>query len=91
MHEELSEFIQADNLVDKADALVDLIYVALGTAYGLGLPFNPIWEAVHEANMQKVSGQTKRGNKVDAMKPPGWTGPEIRIKAIIDAAVTTEK
>jgi len=85
--EELQEFIQAfqdGQIVGVADALADLVYVALGTAYKMGLPFNDIWYAVHHANMQKVRGTTKRGNKVDAMKPEGWVGPEATIARAID-------
>ena len=84
--EELDEFAIAAgeaNIVGLADALADLVYVALGTAYKMGLPFDDIWAAVHEANMRKVSGQTKRGNRVDAMKPVGWVGPEAAIARAI--------
>lgn len=84
--EELDEFAIAAgdaNIVGLADALADLVYVALGTAYKMGLPFDDIWAAVHEANMRKVSGQTKRGNRIDAMKPVGWVGPEAAIARAI--------
>lgn len=86
LHEELVEFCTASesgDIVGTADALADLVYVALGTAYRMGLPFDQIWGAVQEANMRKVSGQTKRGNKVDAMKPEGWVGPEATIARAI--------
>ncbi len=87
MHEELTEFMEAaseGDIVKVADALADIAYVALGTAYKMGLPFDKIWAAVHAANMRKVRGITSRGNKVDAAKPEGWTGPEGDIaRAII--------
>lgn len=82
MQEELYEYEDAARLGDIvgiADALADLIYVALGTAYQMGLPFEAIWDAVHEANMQKVPGKTKRKIGNDAMKPLGWVGPEAKI------------
>lgn len=88
LHEELDEFCTASNtgdIVGVADALADLVYVALGTAYKMGLPFDKIWSAVHAANMRKVAGQTKRGNKVDAKKPEGWVGPEAEIARAINA------
>lgn len=90
LHEELNEFCTASNagdLVGVSDALADLVYVALGTAYRMGLPFDQIWGAVQEANMRKVSGQTKRGNKVDACKPAGWVGPEATIARAIQRAL----
>jgi hypothetical protein len=88
--EELHELNKAYNehdLIGAADAIADLVYVALGTAYCMGLPFDAIWEAVHEANMAKVSGMTKRGMRYDAIKPIGWRSPEPRILAILNAAV----
>src|SRR5262252_8227320 len=42
------------DVTGAADALADLVYVALGTAHMMGLPFNEIWEAVQKANMEKV-------------------------------------
>ena len=86
LHEELDEFCVASgegDMVGLADALADIIYVALGTAFKMGLPFGEIWKAVQDANMRKVSGTTKRGNKVDAMKPDGWVGPEAAIARAI--------
>jgi predicted HAD superfamily Cof-like phosphohydrolase len=86
MQEELDEFILAvgsNDVVGMADALADLVYVALGTADILDFPFDDIWAAVQGANMRKVPGPTKRGNKVDAMKPEGWVGPEATIDMLI--------
>jgi len=86
MLEELDEFSEAyfeDNLVGMADALADIVYVALGTAYQMGLPFDEIWEAVQKANMSKVRGMTARGNAIDAAKPQGWVGPEGAIAETI--------
>ncbi len=63
------------NLAGQADALVDLVYVALGTAAMLGLPWDELWADVQRANMAKVRGVTHRGHKVDVKKPEGWRGP----------------
>lgn len=87
MHEELTEFAEASStgdIVGVADALADIVYVALGTAYKMGLPFDDIWRAVQYANMQKVKGMTKRGNAIDAVKPTGWVGPEAAIARAIN-------
>ena len=85
--EEVEEFMTATRLgdiVDVADALADIVYVALGTAYKMGLPFDEIWNAVQAANMRKERGMTARGNKVDARKPDGWVGPEAEIARAIE-------
>lgn len=84
--EEVEEFMVAARLGDivkTADALADIVYVALGAAYRMGLPFNEIWNAVQAANMRKQRGMTSRGNKIDAIKPPGWVGPETEIARAI--------
>jgi len=87
--EEFSESAMVGDIVGVADALADLIYVALGTAHHMGMPFDDIWRAVHEANMRKVRGATKRGNEVDAMKPLGWVGPERAIARALSTALST--
>jgi len=79
LHEELQEFIDgcmAQDLTEQADALVDLVYVALGTAHMLGLPWEALWDDVQRANMEKQVGVGKRGFTVDAIKPEGWVPPK---------------
>jgi predicted HAD superfamily Cof-like phosphohydrolase len=49
----------------------------------MGIPVQDCWNLVQKANMAKVSGVTKRGNAIDAIKPDGWIGPEQGIAAII--------
>lgn len=69
----------AEQLEKQLDALVDLVYVALGTAYLHGFDFNEAWRRVHEANMKKVrarnAGESKRGSIYDVVKPAGWEPP----------------
>jgi predicted HAD superfamily Cof-like phosphohydrolase len=70
-------------LACQADALIDLVYVAKGTADMMGLPWKELWDDVQRANMAKVRGTTHRGNKVDVTKPEGWVGPQT--EAILKA------
>lgn len=81
MEEELTEYALAYSLVDKLDALVDLVYVALGTAYLHGFDFREAWRRVHEANMKKIrasrANESKRGTSLDVVKPPGWQAPDL--------------
>ncbi len=72
---ELREAIQDCNLPEIADAIADLIYVALGTAVTYGIDPRPIWDAVHTANMRKTGGGLRADGKV--CKPPGWTPPDV--------------
>lgn len=78
MAEELQEFNDAlahGSTAGMADALVDLVYFAKGTAIELHLPWEELWADVHRANMAKVVGTTKRGGP-DVTKPDGWMGPK---------------
>lgn len=80
MLEELGEYRQAylnDDLAGVADALVDLVWFAKGTAALLGLPWDALWKEVTMANLRKVPGVTHRGHQRDAAKPEGWQPPDI--------------
>jgi predicted HAD superfamily Cof-like phosphohydrolase len=85
LREEVQEFEdahRAGNMKDAADALVDLVYVALGTALMMGLRsvWWSLWGRVQMKNMLKVraqsAGESKRGTKLDVVKPAGWTPPD---------------
>ncbi len=83
--EENDEFLEAchnGDMVKAADGLADLIYVAIGTAYLMGIPLEKVWDAVQRANMKKVGGATAR-NPNDAIKPPGWQPPDVEIATIL--------
>ena len=81
--EELAEYTQAITKKDAAgalDALVDIVYIALGTAWLFNLPFEKAWNEVQKANMKKIrtkSKSKKRGTSFDVVKPKGWTPPDI--------------
>lgn len=86
LREELDEFIEGYAVGDTAqqfDALIDLVYVALGTAHLLGFPWQEGWDAVQFANMQKQRAQSadesKRGSTYDVVKPEGWQPPDIGV------------
>lgn len=98
LNEELNEYKQGllnEDLEQQFDALIDLVYVALGTAYLSGFPFEEGWKIVQECNMAKVkagpNGEgSKRGSPHDVIKPPGWVGPEKRLAEAMEAARKTE-
>jgi len=81
--EELSEYTNAIVKKDTAgalDALVDIVYIALGTAWLFNLPFNKAWKEIQAANMKKVRAKDKtgkRGTKFDVIKPKGFIEPNI--------------
>ena len=84
LHEELDELClsyEDSDLEGCADALIDLVYVAMGTALMMGLPWEKLWNEVQRANMAKRlakpdGSDSKRGSPLDVVKPPGWVGPD---------------
>ncbi len=75
MREEWEEYVEASMKDDQAgafDALIDLVYLALGTACLHRFDFYEGWRRVHAANMKKVKGGPKR-----VAKPAGWTPPDL--------------
>ena len=90
--EELSEYlrgVEEGSIVDAADALVDLVYVTLGMAHAMGLPFDVLFNIVHGANMQKEPASDRirslRGQQYDVVKPIGWESPEPKIERALRA------
>ena len=88
---ELQEALDEKDMVKAFDALLDLVYVAQGTALFMGISpaqWDAGMRAVHNANMAKVraadAGESKRGTALDVIKPVGWEGPESRLKQILN-------
>lgn len=69
------------DLEKQFDALIDMVYVAMGTAYLQGFAFDEGWRRVHEANMKKVRAlraeDSARNSTHDVVKPAGWTPPDL--------------
>lgn len=72
---EVWDAIDCEDLVETADGLVDLIYVAVGAALEFGIPLDRVWDEVHRSNMAKAGGPRREDGKV--LKPPGWTPPDV--------------
>lgn len=83
--EETVEFMNATMRGDVAlalDSLIDLVYVALGTAHMMGVTngrWRLNWDEVQRANMEKVRvdkvENSARGSEFDVVKPVGWRPP----------------
>lgn len=85
LREEFHEFIagyEEDDHAQMFDALLDLVYVAMGTAYLLQYPWQEGWDLVQAANMSKVRAlhpdESKRSSAWDVIKPDGWQAPDIK-------------
>jgi predicted HAD superfamily Cof-like phosphohydrolase len=91
--EEADEYADAyreGDIAAQLDALVDQVYVALGTAYLHGffketaeglIIFEEAWRRVHAANMKKIRAEHSEHNpsgrdwRFDVVKPPDWQAP----------------
>lgn len=90
LREEVNEFDEAvkeGNIVKAFDALIDAVYVAIGTAVIMNLPFEKGWDIVHSANMTKIraknASQSKRGTAFDVIKPSNWIAPDMMLHSLL--------
>lgn len=85
MQEELDEFIEAKTIEDEADAMIDLIYFALGTLVEMGVKPQGIFDIVQQANMSKVwpDGLVHKNEMGKTIKPANWEDPAPKIRAEI--------
>lgn len=81
--QELCLAIERGELHEQLDAIVDLMYVAIGTATqaGLGDVLAAAFFRVHQANMGKVAAvsrdESKRDSVRDIVKPAGWQPADL--------------
>lgn len=76
------------DLIEAADALGDIIYVAKGSAHTLGVPIDDITGVIHWANMAKLdptTGQPINDEFGKVIKPEGWVAPNEQIREMIEA------
>jgi predicted HAD superfamily Cof-like phosphohydrolase len=78
-YDELRLAHEAADIVEVADAIADLIYVACGMAVAYGIPLDAVWDEVHGSNMRKVDDNGRPIFREDGkvLKPAGWKGPDI--------------
>ena len=104
LREELTELVEAcdrGDIVEAADAIADLVWVACGTAHYMGIPLDQVWHEVRRSNMEKRAWQegdpikpraahlTSMGPEI--VKPAGWRPPDVvgvlkSVQAIMDGA-----
>ena len=81
--DELREGYEKEDLVKIADALIDLVYVALGTAHFHHLPWEELFDEVQRSNLEKIradnKSQSRRNSVFDVVKPKEWQPPRIAL------------
>lgn len=80
--EEFKEYTdaeEANDIVEVADALADMIYIICGTAASYGIPLEAVFEEVHNSNMAKLGPNGKPIKREDGkiIKPEGWQPPDV--------------
>jgi predicted HAD superfamily Cof-like phosphohydrolase len=87
MREEIDELGEAKDVYDQADAMIDLIYFALGTLVEMGVQPDQLFDIVHEANMAKLfedgAGRANQSTKI--IKPPNWEDPKPKLIRAVDS------
>ncbi len=83
LEEEFNEYKKAESENDEiwiADALADIIYIAVWTARVYWIPLDKVWAEVQRANMDKIDKQTWKVRKREdwkVLKPEWWQWPKI--------------
>lgn len=85
MLEEINEFIEADEIVEQADAMIDVIYFALGTLVEMGIQPDNLFQIVQDANMSKLwpDGKPHYNAEGKTIKPSTWEDPHEKLEAEI--------
>jgi predicted HAD superfamily Cof-like phosphohydrolase len=89
MLEELEEFRNASSIHDQADAIIDLMYFALGTMVEMGVKPQRLFDIVHEANMKKLwpDGNVHYAPDGKLIKHSSWRPPEPQLVAEIERQI----
>lgn len=82
LHEETDELTDAvvgADLVEIADALADIVYIAYGNALTYGIDLNAVLREVHRSNMSKLGEDGKPVFRGDGkvIKGPNYSPPDV--------------
>lgn len=94
IEEEAAEFraaVEADDIVEVADAIADLLYVVYGAGLTFGIPVREVFTEVHRSNMTKLDDEGRPSYRADGkiMKGPNFSPPNLR--PILDAAARRQE
>jgi len=80
-HTELKEAVEADDLTEQLDALIDILVVTIGAIHSAGFDGEGAWKEVMRTNFAKIDKETGKVRKREdgkVLKPIGWTAPELK-------------
>ena len=81
--EELSELkaaIEANDLIEVADALTDILYVTYGAGHAFGINLDSCFDEVQNSNMSKLgnNGKPIYNESGKVMKGPNYFKPNLK-------------
>ncbi len=76
---ELKEAIDNKDILEVADALTDILYVAYGAGHAFGIDLDKCFQEVHNSNMSKLgkSGKPIYNEAGKVMKGPNYFKPNL--------------
>ena len=80
-HRELREAVEANDLTEQLDALIDILVVTIGAIHSAGFDAEGAWKEVMSTNFAKIDHETGRVRKREdgkVLKPQGWTPPDLK-------------
>lgn len=86
IEEELAEFRnagEAQDPVEIADALADLLYVVYGAGVTYGIDLEPVFREIHRSNMSKGEPKVRRRPDGKILKGDHYVPPDVR--SIVEA------
>jgi len=79
-HLELKEAVEASDLTEQLDALIDILVVTIGAIHSAGFDGEGAWKEVMRTNFAKIdptTGKVRKREDGKVLKPEGWTAPEL--------------
>ena len=80
-HKELQEAVEANDLEEQLDALIDIWVVTIGAIHSAGFDGEGAWKEVMATNFAKIDHETGRVRKREdgkVLKPVGWVPPDLK-------------
>ena len=77
--QELRDALEAQDIVEIADALTDILYVVYGAGHAFGIPLDECFDEVQRSNMSKLgeNGVPIYDTNGKVMKGPNYSGPKL--------------
>ena len=77
--DELQEAIKNNDLLEVADALTDILYVAYGAGHAFGIDLDKCFDEVQNSNMSKLgeNGEPIFNESGKVMKGPNYFKPDL--------------